>query len=57
MGMDAIVTLISLVLTKGPALVLELQTLFGGSAFTEEDLAKLAAGVRDPASYFKTPGF
>ena len=52
--MDVIVALVSLVLTKGPAWVIELQTLFGGNAFSESDLAKLAEGVKDPASYFKT---
>jgi hypothetical protein len=55
MPVEAILTLISLVITKGPQLVLDLQKLFGGDSFTEEDLAKLAAGVKDPASYFNTP--
>jgi hypothetical protein len=55
MGIDVIVALVSLVLTKGPAFVMDLQQLFGGDAFTEDDLKKLAAGVKDPASYFKTP--
>jgi hypothetical protein len=52
MGIEAIITLVSLVLTKGPEFVMILQKLFNGDAFTEEDLRKLAAGVKDPASYF-----
>jgi hypothetical protein len=53
MGIEAIITLVSLVLTKGPEFVMDLQKLFGGSAFTQADLEKLAKGVKDPASYFK----
>lgn len=52
MGVDVIIALVSLVMTKGPAFVMELQKLFGGNAFTEEDLKKLAAGVKAPESYF-----
>lgn len=52
MGIDVIITLVTLVITKGPQFVMDLQALFKGSAFTQDDLAKLAAGVKDPASYF-----
>lgn len=53
MGVDVLIALISLVVTKGPTFVIELQKLFGGNAFDEDDLKKLADGVKDPASYFK----
>ena len=52
MGADVIIALVSLVLTKGPEFCLELQKLFNGDAFTQADLEKLAAGVKDPKSYF-----
>lgn len=53
MGVDVILALVSLVLTKGPTFVMELQKLFNGDAFTEEDLNKLAMGVKSPESYFE----
>ena len=52
MGIDVIITLVSLVITKGPEVVLALQELFRGQNFTQDDLTKLAASVKDPASYF-----
>jgi hypothetical protein len=52
MGAEVIIALVGLVMTKGPTFVLELQKLFNVDAFTQADLEKLAAGVKDPKSYF-----